>query len=254
MGDRSAEKDPRSAVRVGIVGDFDRAKHSHWATEAALFHAAARLGVAIEPRWIATDTITADTVSQRLRDVDGIWGAPGSPFVSADGMLCAIEHARNHDVPYLGTCAGFQYALIELTRNVLGLGDADSAENGSESRNIVITPVACSLGARTHGPRMAGSDTVGVAPGSLLAQLCFGNELSAEFFCSYETNADFLARWKDAGMRIAATGSNGELRAFELPAKRFFLATLFQPQLSSSYEAPHPIVSGFLRASAAALR
>jgi CTP synthase (UTP-ammonia lyase) len=59
-----------------------------------------------------------------LAATDAIWGAPGSPFASADGMLRAIRYAREHDVPYLGTCAGFQYALIELTRNVLGVASA----------------------------------------------------------------------------------------------------------------------------------
>jgi len=60
-------------------------------------------------------------------------------------MLNAIAHARRERVPYLGTCAGFQYALIELSRNVLGLPDADTAENNPTSANVVITPVACPL-------------------------------------------------------------------------------------------------------------
>src|SRR5262245_5437170 len=111
-------------VRIAIVGDFDRRKHSHWATEAALFHAAASLGVAVQPHWIPTPSVASDA-ERRLAEFDGIWGAPGSPYESAPGMLNAIEHARCRNVPYLGTCAGFQYALIEFTRNVLGVLDAD---------------------------------------------------------------------------------------------------------------------------------
>ena len=73
---------------------------------------------------------------------------------------------------------------------------------------------------------------------------------AVEFFCSLETNPDFVARWQAAGLRVAALGADGEMRALELPSKRFFIATLFQPQLSSSYDQPHPIIMGYLRACA----
>jgi CTP synthase (UTP-ammonia lyase) len=235
-------------IRIGIVGDFDRGKHSHWATEAALFHAAAKLGLSIEPRWIATPTAEQDP-ALALDGVHGVWGAPGSPFVSMRGMLRAVEHARVTDTPYLGTCAGFQYALIEITRNLLGLPNADSAENDPDGDCIVITPVQCQI---PSGPRLAGSARVALTPGSLLARLCESTDLQAEYFCSFETNTRFEARWQAAGVRFGARGLEGEPRALELPDRRFFVATLFQPQLSSRFDQPHPIVLGFLKACAAA--
>ena len=45
---------------------------------------------------------------------------------------------------------------------------------------------------------------------------------------------------------IAAFGHNGELRAVELPDRRFFIATLYQPQLSSTENWPHPVIVEFL--------
>jgi CTP synthase (UTP-ammonia lyase) len=240
------------SLRIGIIGDFDRGKHSHWATEAALFHAAARLGVSVEPCWLATTSLANDGAndSAQLADFDGIWGAPGSPFASPQGMLEGIEHARTRDVPYLGTCAGFQYALIELTRNVLGVPDADTAENAPGGANIVITPVRCAMPDSTSGAQaLIGDGVVRPCAGTLLETLCGPGELRGEFHCSLEANADFVPRWERAGLRVAARGVDGEMRAFELPAKRFFLATLFRPQLSSSHQQPHPIVIGFLRAA-----
>ena len=236
-------------VRIAIVGDFDRSKNSHWATEAALFHAAAALGLAVEPHWIATPLLAHGGAG--IAGFDAIWGAPGSPFASPQGMLHGIEHARTRDVPYLGTCAGFQYALIELSRNVLGVRDADSAENvpnAADGANIVITPIRCAVPV----PGMAPLDGAGVArpvAGTLLESLCGSEDLRGEFLCSLEANPDYVPRWERAGLRIAARGADGEMRAFELPAKRFFLATLFRPQLSSSYQRPHPIITGFLRAA-----
>jgi CTP synthase (UTP-ammonia lyase) len=237
----------RNVLRIGIIGDFQRGKHSHWATEAALFHAAARLGLAVEPSWIATTALSSESDTLLLEAFDGIWGAPGSPFENTEGMLRGIGFARGRNVPFLGTCAGFQYALIEFTRNVLDVPDADSAENQSGSANIVIMPVACPIPA-AGGPRLAGAGTARPVPGTLFARICGTEDLRGEYFCSFETNAAFIPRWLAAGLRVAAHGSDGEMRAFELPNLRFFVATLFQPQLSSSFERPHPIIEGYLRA------
>ena len=236
-----------ATLRIGLVGDFDRSKPSHWATEAALFHAAAALELRVEPRWIPTPAVASADGTRELAQLDGSWGAPGSPYASMAGMLRAIEFARERDVPYLGTCGGFQYALIEITRNALGIADADSAENDPNGRNIVITPVLCAPEGAA-GPRLRGAGVARAVSGTLLERLCGPGDLRGEYFCSFETNASFVPRWEAAGLRITATGAGGELRAFELPQKRFFLATLFQPQLSSSSERPHPIVTGYLRA------
>jgi CTP synthase (UTP-ammonia lyase) len=238
------------AVKVGIVGDFDRGKHSHWATEAALFHAAARLGFKVEPRWVPTPFLAAQRAADALAGFDGIWGAPGSPYQSLPGMLRAIEYARTRNVPYLGTCGGFQYALIEYSRHMLGLPDADTAENDPADRaNAVISLVACETPSQTSA-RLNGAGVAVPVSGTLIFKLCGSADLSGQYFCSYEVNNDFVPKWEAAGLRVAARGAEGEMRAFDLPAHRFFLATLFQPQLSSSFDAPHPLIEGFLRACA----
>ncbi|HVZ35812.1 MAG TPA: hypothetical protein VG963_25470 [Polyangiaceae bacterium] len=243
------------AAKIAIVGDFDRRRPSHWATEAALFHAAARVGAAVEPHWVGTPALSGADAGERLGAFDGIWGAPGSPYSALDGMLNAIRLAREHGVPYLGTCGGFQYAVIEFSRHVLGIADADSAENASESRNIVIRPICCEVSSAAPGmPRLAGPGVARPVPGTLVAELCGCRVLEEEYFCSFELEAEFVSRWLAAGLVIAAEGESGEVRALQLRAHPFFLATLFQPQLSSSAERPHPIIEGFLRASRASAR
>lgn len=246
----------RQSLRIALLGDFDPQKHSHWATEAALFHAASWLGFDVEPRWFSTEALESRDAQDFLAHFDGLWGAPGSPFRSASGMLRGIEFARQRDLPYLGTCAGFQYALIEFTRNVLGLRDADTAENNSDSQNIVVTPVACPLpqrnadGPQMNNPKMHGEDAVCPVKGTLVHELCRSDALQGQYFCNFETNPEYVARWEAAGLRVAARGPRNEMRAFDLPDRRFFLATLFQPQLSSRAEQPHPLVLGYLRACA----
>lgn len=247
-------------LRIAVVGDFDATRFSHWATEAALFHSAQLAETRLELDWIGTERVAREGAERCLAGRDGIWGSPGSPYASSDGMLAGIRFARERGLPYLGTCGGFQYALIEFTRNVLGLADADTAESASPagtprtpsgSRHIVITPVQRPKPVvRAGRPLLSGTDTVFPVAGTLLAQLCSGEPLRAEYYCSLETNADYVARWQAAGLCVTGLGDQGELRAFSLPSCRFFLATLFQPQLSSRARAPHPIVTGFLRACA----
>lgn len=243
-----------NAVRIGILGDFNSESRSHHATPDSLQHAARKLGMQVDSEWISTPTLLDRGAEKMLKSFDGLWGSPGSPFKSFDGMLKGIEFARRCDWPFLGTCAGFQYALIEFARNVLGIADADSAENNSGSKNIVIYPVACAVPDRKgDAPKLSGMvPEIRLRPGSYL-QSFYGKDkevVTEEFFCNFEVNPEFEWAAMEAGFPVVARGSNGEIRAIESPAHRFFVATLFQPQLSSSEKTPHPVVVAFVQAAA----
>jgi CTP synthase (UTP-ammonia lyase) len=242
------------AVRIGILGDYSSEFRSHRATPDSLQHAARKLDLKVEPEWIPTSSLTKPDSEKILENFDGIWGAPGSPFKSFDGMLKGIEFARRRDWPYLGTCAGFQYALIEFARNVLGITDADSAESNSASKNIVIYSVACAVPDRKgDAPKLSGLvPEIRLRPGSYL-QSFYGKDkevVSEEFFCNFEVNPEFEWATMEAGFPVVARGAQGEIRAIESPTHRFFVATLFQPQLSSTERKPHPLVLAFVQAAA----
>jgi CTP synthase (UTP-ammonia lyase) len=242
------------AVRIAILGDYNPEFRSHHATPDSLQHAARKLDLKIESEWISTSSLAAPGSEKILESFDGLWGAPGSPFKSFEGMLKGIEFARRRDWPYLGTCAGFQYALIEFARNVLGIADADSAENNSGSKNIVIYPVACAVPDRKTGaPKLSGTvPEVRLRPGSYL-QSFYGKDkeaVSEEFFCNFEVNPEFEWATMEAGFPVVARGAQGEIRAIESPTHRYFVATLFQPQLSSTEKKPHPVVLAFVQAAA----
>lgn len=239
-------------VRIGILGDFNPEFRSHHATNDSLQHAAAKLGLTVESQWLATPSLVDDSAKKTLESFDGLWASPGSPYKSMDGMLKGIEFARRRDWPFLGTCGGFQYAVIEFARNVLDIKDADTAENNSGSKNIVIYPVACAVPDRAgNAPKLSGVvPEIRIRPGSYL-QTFYGEEvIKEEFFCSFELNPDYEWCSIEAGFPIAARGPNGEVRAIESPTHRFFIATLFQPQLSSKPKKPHPLVIAFVQAAA----
>ena len=132
----------------------------------------------------------------------------------------------------------------------MGIADADTAENESGSRNIVIAPVLCAVPNRAPGdPKLVGAGRLSIESNSLLHRIYGRPETDEQYFCNYEVNPAFEARMQAAGLRIVARGPQGEARAAEIPGHRFFLATLFQPQLSSQPDRPHPVLIAFLDAA-----
>jgi CTP synthase (UTP-ammonia lyase) len=238
-------------VRIGILGDFNPEFRSHHATNDALQHAATKLEFKLDSEWIPTPSVLQPATQKKLESFDGLWASPGSPYQSADGMLKGIEFARRRDWPFLATCGGFQYTLIESARNVLGIADADTAENNTESKNIIIYPVACAVPDQKKGaPKLSGVvPEIRLRPGSYLQSFYMKDTVAEEFFCNFEVNPEYEWASIEAGFPIAARGPQGEIRAIESPTHRFFVATLFQPQLSSKPGTPHPLVLAFVQAA-----
>ena len=240
------------SVHIAVLGDYDLDSPTLPAIEKAIQHASEALKLSASGTWIPTASLAEGHAHSQLEKFDAIWAAPGSPYKSFAGMLRGIEFARTHGWPFLGTCGGFQYALIERARNVLGIPDADSAENNPKSKNIVIYPVACAVpGRKDSAPKLSGTvPEIRIRPGSMLHEIYKKDLVSEEFFCNFEVNPDFEATLMESGIHVAARGAKNEVRAIELPTHRFFVATLYQPQLSSKAGRPHPLVMAFLQAAA----
>jgi CTP synthase (UTP-ammonia lyase) len=132
----------------------------------------------------------------------------------------------------------------------LKIADADSMENNSRSSHYVVTPLSCALpNRRADGPKASGEERLKILPGTLLHSICGSEDHSEQYYCNYGVNEEYEKQFQAAGLRVSARGILGETRAVELPGHRFFIATLFQPQLSSRPEAPHAFLLAFLRAA-----
>jgi CTP synthase (UTP-ammonia lyase) len=239
-------------VRIGILGDFNPGFESHHATNAALRLAAESCGLGIDACWVPTPSLNSPSAEATLESYDAVFASPGSPYASFDGMLAAIGIARRRNHVFIGTCGGFQYTLLEFARNVAGIADADTREEGSKSRNFVIAPVVCPVAERPTGaPKLSGRLPVRIASGSRLASIYGVGEAQEGYFCNFEVNREYQAALETAGLRPAAFGPQGEWRAIELPDRRFFVATLFQPQLTSVETGePHPVLVEYVRQAA----
>ncbi|HYL92196.1 MAG TPA: hypothetical protein VEW69_03470, partial [Alphaproteobacteria bacterium] len=135
-------------------------------------------------------------------------------------------------------------------RNVLHIADADTAEHGSGSGNQVIWPVSCAVPNRATGaPKLSGGGKLTIVPGTRFAGIYKKSEVQEEYFCNYEVNPVYQGRLQEAGLRVSAWGEDRAMRAVELPGQSFYVATLFQPQLSSTAQAPHPVVMAYLQAA-----
>jgi len=199
--------------------------------------AAAACDVAIDVSWIGTDQIGDGAV---LSDLDGVWCVPASPYRDMDGALTAIRIAREQKIPFLGTCGGFQHAVIEYARNVVGWTDAEHAETAPRAQRQVIVPLLCSL--------VEVADTVHLVEGSRLARAYGETRIVEGYHCSYGLSSDFRHAIADTSLRVSAVDDSDDIRGMELDDHPFFVATLFQHERNVFQDRLSPPARAFVEA------
>lgn len=232
-----------SPVRIGLIGDYSPAVTAHQAIPRALALAATDAGLDLHWTWLRTTTIP-DSPGDLLSTYHGVWCVPATPYADTDGALRAIRYARESGSPFLGTCGGFQHAIIEFARNVLGRRNAAHAETSPSAADPVVTPLSCALVERTGVIRMLA--------GSRAASLCGTDEIQEEYHCSYGLNPAYEAALEQHGVRVTGRDPAGDARVIELEGHPFYLATLFQPERAALRGTRHPFVAAFVEAAAIA--
>ena len=225
-------------TRIALVGDFDPGVAAHQAIPLALQLAATELDVTTQPVWLATDSIhsVAD-----LAGFAAIWCVPASPYRSMDGALTAIRHAREQGLPFLGSCGGFQHAILEYARHVLGWQDAEHGETAPAAARAVIAPLSCAL-VETRAE-------VRFAAGSQLAAI-YGQASAMEGYrCRYGLNPAFASELTSGPLQATAFDEDGEVRAVELNDHPFFIATLFQSERAALQGQCPPLARALLQAA-----
>ena len=226
-------------IRIAILGEYNPTFEPHVATNLAIAHSRERLGSDIEGHWVSTEDINGSL----FEHYSGIWVAPGSPYKCMGKMLWAIEYAREHEVPCLGTCGGFQHMVLEYARNVLGFEDAQSLDNDPYASHLFISQLDCSLAGREM--------QLTFTKGSQIAAIYSSLTAVERYYCNFGVNPDYVTCLKSRALTVTGSDREGEIRVIELPAHPFFIGTLYVPQAHSTAESPHPIVTAFLKAIAA---
>jgi len=225
-------------VRIALVGDYSAAIIAHQAINESMRMASGRRS--IEAQWLHTAKLQPrDT--QALDCFHGLWCAPGSPYANTEGVFWAIEWARTRNVPFLGTCGGFQHAVLEYVRHVLGRDQAAHAELEPDAAFPLIAALACAL--------VEKSERIVPTGRGRFTQWYGAMPRTEDFHCSFGLNPAYEALLENSGLEVVACGDSGEVRAVELSWHPFFVGTLFQPERSALRGEMHPLVDAFIQAA-----
>ena len=225
-------------ARVALVGDRSANVRAHARIPVLIEALLRREGIALDAYWIATP----EAEECDLSGFDAIWVVPGSPYASADGAITAVRTARERRIPFLGTCGGFQHALLEYARDVCGLSTVQNAETSPEARDQLIVPLECSL--------VGHEEAVMVVPGTLAAKITGPGRRTERYHCAYGLNPAYLDALTGGGLRFSGFDDSGQVRIMELPGHPFFFGTLFQPELDGDGTHPHPVIVALAAAAA----
>jgi CTP synthase (UTP-ammonia lyase) len=223
--------------RVALIGDYNPAVIAHQAIPKALRLAATACSVQVQPVWIHTASISGD--AGQFADFDGVWCVPASPYANEDGAFAAIRFARENGVPFLGTCGGFQHALIEYARNVCGIQSASHEEIAPDAPQLLITRLVCSLVEQT--------EELTLAPTGILRRAYGVDRITEGYHCNFGLNPEFEPLILSNGFHAAARDRSGHLRAVELTSQPFFVATLFQHERRALRGEQSPLVDTFVK-------
>ena len=215
--------------KIALIGDYNESVTAHRAIPLAI-ELVGCIEVVFE--WIHIDL-------DQLFSFSGFWCVPASPYANMENVLAVIKFARVNNVPFLGTCGGYQHAALEFARNELGYAEADNAEVYPETKMPLISALSCKL--------YNVKSTVQLIPDSLLQHIYSENEINEEYFCGYGINVDYLSIYEGSDLMFSGFDIDGDPRALEIRKNTFFIGTAFQPERSALACHTHPLVSAFVR-------
>jgi CTP synthase len=243
---------PRGEVRIGVVGKYVALEDAYKSLREALLHGglAHHLRTAIE--WVEAEDIDSPTAAaRRLRHLDGILVPGGFGKRGIEGMIHAIQYARESQVPFFGICLGMQCATIEYARNVAGLAGANSTEFDPQTPHRIIYKLRELLGVDEMGGTMRlGAWPCQLEEGSVSHRAYGATEISERHRHRYEFNRDYEKRLTAAGLRIAGhTPDRAYVEIIEVPDHPWFLGCQFHPEFKSKPLEPHPLFASFIAAA-----
>ncbi|MCX8176639.1 MAG: gamma-glutamyl-gamma-aminobutyrate hydrolase family protein, partial [Candidatus Bathyarchaeota archaeon] len=218
----------------------------------ALKHAGASLKTSVKIDWIETEVFERDKSKLEILDAyDGILVPPGFGPRGTEGKILAIEYAREHNIPFLGICFGFQMAVVEFARNVCNLKDANSVENDPETSHPILDYLPEQKNVKTLGGTMRlGVHAIRLKLGSLVYNLYNSSEVIYERHRHrFEVNPKYWEILEKNGLVFSGKSlDNKRIEAFELPSNLFHVGTQFHPEFKSRPGKPSPIYYGFVTA------
>jgi len=241
-------------VTIGIAGKYTGTADTYISILKSLEHCSFKLNRPVKVKWIETTELEKQSdIKKALAGIDGIIVPGGFGTRGIEGKIEVAKYCRENNVPYLGLCLGFQIALIEFARNVLGLKDANSTEFDSKTKNPVICllPEQMQIECLGGNMRLGGRD-VELKEGTIAARL-HGNAKSIRrrFRHRFECNPECIQAFEEKGIVFSGKAPKVPImQILEMPKHKFFMATQFHPELTSRPLHPDELFLEFVRKSA----
>ncbi len=240
---------PKTEIHIGLIGKYVDHKDAYKSVHEAFTHAGAKLACKVHIKYIQSENLTVENAKDAVKGLQGIVVLPGFGARGWLGKLEAVRYARENNIPFFGICLGMQASVIEFSRSVLGLANANSSEMDEQTPYPVIDLMA-EQKKHTHlgGTMRLGNYTCQLEKGSLAEKAYQSLSVQERHRHRYELNPAFAEALEAKGMRI--TGKNPETglaEIVEIPSHPWFLAVQFHPELRSTVLNPHPLFVDFVK-------
>ena len=244
-------------VKLGLTGKYAQLRDAYASIDKAVEHCGAHLGAEVEMDWIDTTQMAPDEVEKTLRDFHGVIVPGGFGHRGTESKIACVKYCREKHLPYLGICLGFQMAVVDFARHVVGLEDAGSTEFDPNSPNPVIDilPEQKKIEGLGGNMRLGGKDVL-IKPDTLAAML-FADEIDpqtsmvrARFRHRFEVDPSYIEKLEAHGLVFSGRHPDQPImQVLELPDHPFFIGAQFHPELTSRPLHPQPMFMGLVAAA-----
>lgn len=238
-------------VRIAVVGKYTSLADAYLSHLESFTHAGAKSGCKVEIKFIDSDDLTSSDPDTLLNDVHGILVPGGFGIRGVEGKIVAARYAREHLVPFLGICLGFQIATIEIARDVLNLPNANSTEFEPDTPDPVICLMNEQKGIANMGATMRlGAQDILISKNCKSSELYGTTQISERHRHRFEVNPDYIAKLEDAGWKFTGRSECGtRMEIGELDDHPYFVASQFHPEFKSKPTNPSPLHLGLVNAA-----
>lgn len=244
-------KNPKHTVNIGLVGKYVEMQDCYKSILEAFIHAGAANETKVNVISIHSEYIDASNVNEKLAGLDAILVAPGFGERGIEGKIETVRYARENKVPFFGICLGMQMAIIEYSRNILGLADANSTEMNENTSNPVVNLMEEQKTITDKGGTMRlGAWKCDLKSDSLAYKIYGKATISERHRHRYEYNSEYVDQLQKAG--LIASGINpdtGLVEIVEIENHPFFIGVQYHPEYKSTVANPHPIFVSFVAAA-----
>ncbi|MBB6428941.1 CTP synthase [Algisphaera agarilytica] len=254
---RKVVADRKHKVKIGLTGKYAQLRDAYASIEKAVEHCGAHLNAKVEIDWIDTTLMKPDDAAATLKQYNGVIVPGGFGHRGTESKIACVQYCRENNLPYLGICLGFQMAVIDYARNVVGLKDAGSTEFDPNSPDPVIDilPEQKKIEGLGGNMRLGGKDVL--IKKDSLAEMLFADEIDkktsqirARFRHRFEVDPKYINVLEQHG--LVFSGRHPEqpiMQVLELPDHPYFIGGQFHPELTSRPIHPQPMFMGLVAAA-----